>query len=216
MGSSEYERSRQKVETQVDVSLTDGFWIGQTAVIQEMYEVVMHSNPSAFRGNRRPVEQVSWEEANQFCQQLTTYWTQFGVLPEGWRVSLPTEAQREYACRAGSMIAYSFGDDPDDLSHYAWTRANSQGTTHEVAQKRPNSWGLYDCHGNVWEWCADWWSDVLSGGMNPTGPAVGQQRSIRGGGFNSSAPGCRSSSRVERKPEERFNYLGFRIVWVQE
>ena len=175
------------------VTLTRGFWLGQTEVTQGQWQALMERVPipSHFKGSDRPVEQVAWELVMEFCQHLTEREHAAGRLPEGYRYTLPTEAQWEYACRAGSTGIYA-----GDLAAMAWYDANSGGETHPVAQKRPNAWGLYDMHGNVQEWCADWYRGYPGGDVrDPTGPSTGQFHVLRGGNWGLAAGTCRSAFR---------------------
>ncbi len=197
-------------ETPHEVRLTRAFYMGVHEVTQEQYERVMGTNPSNFKGASNPVEQVYWKDAVQFCQRLS-------ALPEekaaGRVYRLPTEAEWEYACRAGSQTRYIFGDGESDLVQHAWLDNNSDSKTHPVGKKKPNAWGLYDMHGNVWEWCSDWYGDYPSGAVcDPTGPQTGSLRVLRGGGWSSGAARCRSASRSWAYPSARFNYYGFRLV----
>ena len=214
MGSPQTEVGRGADEDQVDVELTRGFWMGQSAVTQELYEAVMQTNPSGFKGMRRPVEQVTWDEASLFCQKLDTKWKDSDMLPQGWTLTLPTEAEWEFACRAGTATAYSFGNSEADLSPYAWFDINADKATHDVGQKRPNPWGLFDMHGNVWEWCADWGDQKLTGGKNPVGPSSGSIRVFRGGSWFYYASFCRSACRSRNLPGFRSRFLGMRVAGV--
>lgn len=191
------------------VTLTKPFYLGVYEVTQEQYEQVMGENPSKFKGPRNPVEMVSWDDAVVFCKRLSD-------LPEeraaGRVYRLPTEAEWEYACRAGSRSKYSFGDDEVQLGDYAWFSGNSNRMTHSVGQKKPNSWGLYDMHGNVWEWCSDWTSEYPKGtATDPVGPGEGSFRVRRGGGWFFGAF-CGSSDRSRYGPSHRGDVNGFRVA----
>ncbi len=151
------------------VKLTEGFWLAATPVTQAQWEDVMGSNPSHFQGPDRPVEGVSWHDAMEFSSELSEM--------EGLYYQLPTEAQWEYAARAGTDTEFYFGDDAERLGDYAWYAGNSGEETHPVARKKPNSWGLYDMHGNVWEWCLDWYAEYTPGlSVDPRGPHEGERR----------------------------------------
>ena len=210
MGSPGTEANRGSDETSHRVTLSRGYWLGKTEVTQGQWEAVMGSNPSAFKqvGKSAPVEQVSWEDAMEFCRVLTTREKGAGRMPEGYEYTLPTEAQWEYGCRAGTSGAYA-----GDLGSMGWYDANSGKTTHPVSEKRANGWGLYDMHGNVWEWCRDWYGDYSTGAVtDPTGPPSGSIRVYRGGSCLNSASYCRSANRVRYEPGIRYNYLGFRLA----
>ncbi|MDF1814774.1 MAG: formylglycine-generating enzyme family protein [Verrucomicrobiales bacterium] len=205
----------QMSDAKIDVTITKDFWIGKYEVTQKEYEEIMGANPAKFKqaGNMAPVETVSWLDAMEFCRKLTEREQQNGTLPEGWIYHLPTEAQWDYASRAGSKTAYSFGDDRSRLGEFAWFEDNGGGMTHSVGRKKPNEWGLHDVHGNVWEWCRDWFGD-LSGGKDPEGAASGTFRVTRGGCWKNNAAFCRSVSRNWTPPAERNNILGFRVALV--
>jgi formylglycine-generating enzyme required for sulfatase activity len=210
MGSESGDSDERPVH---DVTLTPAFYMGVYEVTQEQYERVMGKNPSHFKGSNNPVEMVSWDDAVEFCRRLS-------ALPEekvaGRVYRLPTEAEWEYACRAGTDTAYSFGDDENELGECAWSRDNSGSTTHPVGKKKPNAWGLYDMHGNVWEWCSDWYGDYPSGSVtNPSGASSGSSRVYRGGSWGAYAGHCRSAYRdYGFTPDGRRNSLGFRLVLI--
>jgi formylglycine-generating enzyme required for sulfatase activity len=218
MGSPATEPDREADEgPPMQVTFTRSFFVGKTEVTQADYLAVMSNNPSFFLGNlQRPVEQVTWAEANQYCALLTERERQAGRIDHQWVYRLPTEAEWEYACRAGATTRYSFGDDLTEirLGNYGWFEANAGNATQPVAVKIPNPWGLFDMHGNVWEWCADWYASAYPGGsrVNPTGPASGVNKVLRGGAYNSSRLLCRSANRHYALPAERLPNIGFRVV----
>ncbi len=195
------------------VKITKPFYLGVTEVTQEQYERVMGTNPSKFQGDpRRPVENVSFKDAVEFCRKLTERERLSGKSGPTYR--LPTEAEWEYACRAGTTTTWCCGDDESALADYAWY-GNANGQTHAVAQKKPNAWGLYDMHGNVWEWCADWYADeyyARSPSDDPVGPDEGWPRVFRGGGWYCQASECRASERpVAGRPNDYIGF-GFRLA----
>ena len=191
------------------VTLTKPFKMGVHEVTQDQYEQVMGVNPSDFKGANNPVEMVSWEEAVEFCRRLSELPAEKAA---GNVYRLPTEAEWEYACRAGTTTKYSFGDDESELRDHAWCSENSDVQTHRVGSKKPNAWGLYDMHGNVYEWCQDRHGDYPSGSVtDPTGPAVGSDRVLRGGGWDTPAEICRSAFRLWALPSNRFSIFGFRV-----
>ncbi|MCP4455508.1 MAG: formylglycine-generating enzyme family protein [Planctomycetes bacterium] len=180
-------------------------------VTQAQYHAVMGGNPSNFEGVDLPVESVSWQDAMEFCKKLSK------KTNENYR--LPSEAQWEYACRAGSTENYCFGDDESQLGDYAWYAKNSENQSHSVGKKKPNKLGLYDMHGNVWAWCQDHWHDNYDGAPANGRPweevdNVGSLRVVRGGGWIGSAVGCRCSCRGRLDPEGGRYFLGFRVVLV--
>ena len=192
----------------------NGFWMGKYEVTQAQWQAVMKNNPSYFTGADRPVEQVSWNDAQTFLQKLNA-----ATVETHGRASLrlPTEAEWEYAARARTQTAYSFSDDPDQLGQYAWYGQNSNSETHSVGQKKPNDFGLYDMHGNVWEWCQDWYADSYSSGAqkkNPQGPSSGQFKLLRGGAWNDYPNYCRSAFRSRNGPVRRSSSIGVRVVAV--
>jgi formylglycine-generating enzyme required for sulfatase activity len=186
------------------------FYLDRYPVTQELYEKVMGVNPSKRKDSKCPVERTQWTDAVRFCNKcselqgltpcydLTTWECSFEA--DGYR--LPTEAEWEYACRAGSATRYCFGDAEQDLPRYAWLKPGSQGKTHPVGQKQPNPWGLFDMHGNVWQWCHDWYGETYRESLaeNPRGSASGKQRVLRGGAWDSTADKCRSAYRHKEFP----------------
>ena len=207
MGVLKYEGEDQKAH---QVTLTQAFELGVYEVTQEQYEKVMGTNPSNFKGPQNPVEKVSWDDAVEFCRKLSELPAEKKA---GYVYRLPTEAEREYACRAGTTTTYSFGDSDSELGEYAWYDKNSGKTTHPVGGKKPNAWGLYDMHGNVWELCQDWYGKYPSGSTtDPTGAASSSGRVYRGGGWLSLSDYCRSAIRYGLAPARRVNRLGFRVL----
>ena len=193
-------------EPQHRVRITKPFYLGKYLVTQEQWEAVMGNNPSGFKGTKNPVETVSWDDCQQFVGKLNAK-----VGTQGGKFVLPTETQWEYACRAESKTRFCFGDDESKLGEYAWYRANSDEKTHPVGQKKPNAWGLYDMHGNVWEWCQDWWKNEYykeSAVDDPTGPIRGRFRVIRGGGWTDRARMCQSAYRSTGLPGDRYSLPG--------
>jgi formylglycine-generating enzyme required for sulfatase activity len=205
-----------RVKHQVVVSRD--FWLGKYEVTQEEYTRLMGKNPSKFTDqSNAPVEKVSHVEAVEYCQVLTRRERQAGRLPTNCVYCLPTEAQWEYACRAGSTNLFSFGDSADTAGQHAWTWENSEGTTHPVGRKQPNAWGLYDMHGNVWEWCQDWFSPYPAKEVtDPVGPTSGKHKVFRGGGWNNEVKMARSGNRFMMAPTNGIHFVGFRVALVQE
>jgi formylglycine-generating enzyme required for sulfatase activity len=210
MGSSETELDRYGWEGPVhQVTLSQPFYMGVYEVTQRQYEAVMGTNPSYFTssGLDAPVERVTWDNAKAFCDALSQR--------TGRAVMLPTEAQWEYACRAGSMTRFSYGDDPDYslLDNYAWHSGNSDAQTHPVGEKLPNAWGLYDMHHNVIEWCADWYGSYTSEDVvDPLGPATGTSRVWRGSSWYYEGRTGRSAYRSGVGPDGACADMGFRVV----
>ncbi len=193
-----------------EVTLTQGYWLGQTEVTQAQWQAIMDSFPlpSIFKGSERPVENVAWGIVAIFCEKLTAREQAAGRLPAGYVYTLPTETQWEYACRAGTTGIYA-----GEIDAMAWHLANSGGETHPVAQKQPNVWGFYDMHGNVQEWCADWYGGYPGGKVSdPTGVKLGQFRTKRGGSWDSPAEICRSALRSWLKPNLAYRGIGFRVA----
>jgi formylglycine-generating enzyme required for sulfatase activity/serine/threonine protein kinase len=228
MGSPESEAVRNGNEKQHRVRITKPFYMAVFSVTQSEYERVMGKNPSWFSstGNgkndvagmdtsRFPVEYVSWDEAMEFCRKFTESEQKAGRLPAGWKYTLPTEAQWEYACRAGTTTAYNVGETISMKD--ARIGATKFGRTTVVGSYKPNAWGLYDMHGNVWQWCADWYDDKYydnSPADDPLGPTRGATRVFRGGSWNDGPVLCRSTHRNGDEPAIRICHLGVRVARV--
>ncbi len=206
MGSPKSELGRDDDETQHLVKITKAFYLGAHEVTQEQYERVMGDNPSRSKDAAKPVEMVTWNDAVAFCGKLSDQ--------EGDQYRLPTEAEWEYAYRAGTTTAYSFGDDESQLHKHAWFNANSDRTTHPVGKKIPNGWGLFDMHGNVYEWYQDWYAPYGNEKVasDPTGPARGDARVLRGGAFPDLPRNVRAADRLSHQPDYRNYTLGFRVA----
>jgi formylglycine-generating enzyme required for sulfatase activity len=201
-------KSYEKPQHQVKVN---SFAIGKYPVTQAQYQAVMGNNPSHFKNNpQNPVENVSWNDAQAFCEKLSQI--------TGKTYRLPTEAEWEYACRAGTTTRYYFGDNDNQLGNYAWYDGNSGGKTHPVGQKKPNGWGLYDMSGNVWEWCEDNWHNSYAGAPDDGSAWLDNDNDypiVRGGSWGLNPYNCRSAIRnyiIRRDP--RFYVFGFRVVCV--
>jgi formylglycine-generating enzyme required for sulfatase activity len=209
MGSPVSEAGRVDDEIQHEVTLTDGFFIGETELTQEQWSALMPDNPSRNPGAQRPAETLSWDNCRRFCQELTRHQTSNGDLIDGWEWDLPTEAQWERACRAGASGPFG-----GTLDAVGWYFGNSDGTTHPVGQKGANSWGLRDMHGNVAEWCVDWFSTYSTNRNNwvdPVGPIWSFAPVVRGGSFKSTPNECRAAARSAGMPDAvPNNSLGFR------
>jgi formylglycine-generating enzyme required for sulfatase activity len=222
MGSPVSEPDRSEDENQVRVTLTKGFWMGETEVTQELYESVVGTNPSSNKGSRLPVELVSWEDAVAFCVKLTEQERSAGRLGGTAEYRLPTEAEWEYACRAGTTTATAFGEtlsseqaNFDGNSPYnGAAKGPYLKSTREVGKYGANAWGLRDMHGNVWEWCADWYADRLKGGTNPSvdTATVVKGRVMRGSSWGYCGNDCRSSDRSWYLPGDRSSNVGFRCL----
>ena len=208
MGSPEDEEGRDDDEgPQHEVTIGRAFYMGVTPVTQAQYKALTGKKPSDFKGDANPVENVSWEDAGRFCADLTQR--------TGKIVRLPAEAEWEYACRAGSPSRFSFGDEDRALPLHAWYDGNSDGKTHPVGQKKPNAFGLYDMHGNVWEWCQDWYDSgyyAIANVRDPQGPVSGSGRVLRGGSWSYYPWTCRSAYRRWGSPGTRSHFFGFRVV----
>ena len=219
MGSPAGEKQRGKNEEQVAVTLTKPFWLGTTEVTQGQWQQVMgtapwEGKPFVKADKDCPTSCVDWNDATAFCQRLTDTEHTNGKLPAGESYRLPTEAEWEYACRAGTQTAWSFGDDESLFGNYGWFEGNVFSYPHAVGLKKPNPWGLFDMHGSVFEWCSDWYDRKLSGGTDPVGPEGGSRHVLRGGGWWRNTGYCRSARRSS-VPSYRHNDLGFRVARSQ-
>ena len=209
MGSPSSEEDREDDETLHAVTLTQGFHLGKHEVTQSQWEKVMGSNPSKYKGANRPVEQVSWMDVTTFCTKLTASERAAGRLPAGMTYQLPTEAQWEYACRAGTKTAFSFGD---GLTSAPANISAGRGETTDVGKYAANPWGFHDMHGNVHEWCTDWYGDYPTGAVSdPVGPADGSYRIMRGGSWNLTGYSARSALRLSPEPAYSNSSMGFRL-----
>jgi formylglycine-generating enzyme required for sulfatase activity len=217
MGSSSNEKGHGGDESpQHLVKLTKGFYVGVTEVTQAQWLKVMKSRSwsgkkDVRKGDSYPATYISWDDAVEFCKKLSQ--------KEDRKYRLPTEAEWEYACRAGTQTAYSFGESDRRLGDYAWFRDNAydggEKYAHTVAQKKPNPWGLYDVHGNVWEWCSDWYDSKAYEKNQPTdpkGPSSGETRVLRGASWINTPWHCRSADRTRSLLDYRNSDIGFRIV----
>ena len=216
MGSPSGESDRDSDEKQHRVTLTRGYYMQSTEVTQGQWRKVMGSRP--WSGKKYVQENannaaayISWNDCRAFIRKLNQ-------MEGSNKYRLPTEAEWEYAARAGSSTRFCFGDSDGQLGNYAWYRNNANDAgdkyAHAVGTKRPNAWGLYDMHGNVWEWCQDWKGDYPSGSVtDPTGPSSGSGRVTRGGSWDRDAGLCRSAFRGRLVPGDRINYLGFRLAF---
>ena len=219
MGSPVGEYKKGRDETPHKVTLTKSYYLGAYEATQDQYEKVMGDNPSEFKGAENPVDSVNWDDAVSFCKKLSE-------MPEekaaGRSYRLPTEEEWEYACRAGSTTSYSFGDTAELLGEHAWFGEKDGDKTHPVGEKKPNRWGLYDMHGNVLEWCQDWYADYPpDASTDPQGPNGGSFRVARGGSWGGNRGGswrfddvgfCRSAHRGGSIPSSRYSTCGFRLA----
>ncbi|MDF1812309.1 MAG: SUMF1/EgtB/PvdO family nonheme iron enzyme [Verrucomicrobiales bacterium] len=240
MGSPTTEYGRQEDEIQHKVTLTDGFWIAKFECTQEDYEEITGEDSRSYpRGRSHPVNRVTWNQAMAFCDRLNQ---KENAIPDGWKAALPTEAQWEYACRAGSDTAYCFGDDLKELAKYAWyaysTVKRGGAKPERVGSKRANQWGIHDMHGNISEWCFDQYGDYSDKPqINPIGPSgrtSSPKRVIRGGAsdsgwsysggtesitFQGALDGdgeCRSAWRDKRPEDNVLGKIGFRVVLIPD
>ncbi len=226
MGSPASEPGRRPDEHQVLVRIKAPFQLGQTPVTSLQWRAVMGTAPTGWAsGDKYPIARVNWYEAELFCRLLTELEREIGLLSPTQAYRLPTEAEWEYACRGGTSTAYCFGDNLSELQRYGWydehthfpgfpewyLKDEDDVCLHELAENFPNDWDLFDMHGNVFEWCADWYSEQFAGGDDPVGPPVGSLKVCRGCSTWSSAKDCRSAARHPMDPAYRGN-IGFRVV----
>jgi formylglycine-generating enzyme required for sulfatase activity len=203
MGRQDSESDERPVH---QVTISKAFYLGKYEVTQAQWQAIMGDNPSLFQHDpQNPVEQIDWKDVQEFIRRLNA--------KEGGNVyRLPTEAEWEYAARAGSTTVYSFGDDPQRLGDYAWYSANAHRRTHPVGKLRPNPWGLYDIHGNVWEWVQDWYGPYSAEPVtDPRGPESGSHRSRRGCAWNNAAQYCHTTNRYS-VVGFRDDFLGLRLL----
>jgi formylglycine-generating enzyme required for sulfatase activity len=203
----------------VKVTFKAGFSMARYEVTQELYKAVMGTNPSKWEGPRNSLEMVSHDDAVNFCAKLTAELHKAKLLPETMVVRLPSEAEWEYCCRAGSTTRYSFGDDARMLGDFAWFKGNAAGNDPPVGKKKPNAWGLYDMHGYVWEWCADAWQPTHDKAATDGSPRVvkdAQQFVVRGGSWADGADAARSASRAGQPRAFRSDAIGFRCVTAKK
>jgi formylglycine-generating enzyme required for sulfatase activity len=215
MGSPDGEAGRSGEESPLHrVWISRAFYMGKYEVTHEVWKKIMGTDPSWFMGVNRPVETVSWDNCQAFLAKLNA------MQKESGQFRLPTEAEWEWACRAGTRTPFCFGDANAGLGEYAWYSANSGDMTYPVGRSKPNAWGLHDCHGNVLEWCSDWWGNYSANPWpgkfrwtrDPNGPAKGVSRVLRGGSWRDSPWHCRSACRSYASTTNRHERYGFRVA----
>jgi formylglycine-generating enzyme required for sulfatase activity len=223
MGSPESETSRRDNEDQVKVNLTNGFWLSKYEVTKLEWKHLMatepwQGKPATQDGDDFPATSVCWEDVINFCRTLTSQEHDASRLPANWEYTLPTEAQWERACRAGSATRFHMGDDDATLPEYEWFHASAFGigkrSALQVGQKKANQWGLHDMHGNVREWCRDCYAADLPGGRDPESVNDTLVRAVRGGCWLCSPGGCRSAVRMKFGTRYRVHDLGFRVALI--
>jgi formylglycine-generating enzyme required for sulfatase activity len=228
MGSPPDEPERRPDEGQVEVTLTRGFWMAKYEVTQGQWKRALGKLPGPLtaelpEGDDFPVGNVNFAEAEAFCRRLTELGRRSGDLPPGWEFRLPTEAQWEYACRAGTTTATAFGDRlSSKQANFKGDPYNgaepgpSLGRAAKVGSYPPNAWGLHDMHGNIYEWCRDWYHAKLPSGVDPDlSTATAKSRVRRGGCWTDHGWPCRSAFRLRFEPERRYDHIGFRVAAVQ-
>lgn len=214
MGSQKDEPERYNDENQYTVTLTQGFWLADSTVTQALWQAAMGTNPSEFKGDFHPVEQVSWHDTQAFIAKLN------GLKPE-LKLCLPTEAQWEYPCRAGTTTPFAFGEQIDtsqvnfdgNFPYNNGRKSEYREQTVAVKSLPPNPWGLFEMHGNVWEWCQDWYGEYPTETVSdPQGPDTGDFRVLRGGSWINSGGYCRSAYRYFNAPDFAYDLFGFRLA----
>ena len=224
-GSPPDEESRDFDEILREVTLTNGFWLGKHEVTQTQWEKIMGNNPSHFKGSDLPAEKMSWDGAKTFCKKLTERERKEERLPKGWKYELPTEAHWEYACRAGTKTAWSFGNSPAEMpknANFSDKSSKLQGNdidyddgfeyTAPVGSFPPNAWGFHDMHGNVFEWCSNWYEKPTAMAVrDPLGPTLGTEKVFRGGSWALPGIFMRSARREKNLPILESGFLGFRV-----
>ncbi|MBI3831829.1 MAG: formylglycine-generating enzyme family protein [Planctomycetes bacterium] len=213
MAAAEYQAAKARYEdANADekpwhlVTLAQPFYMGKYEVTQEQYAQLIGSNPSYIKGQPLPISNVSWDDTQEFFKKLTAQTKQ--------SIRLPTEAEWEYSCRAGTRTKYYSGDTEADLARVAWHGVNSKETAQPVGQKEPSVFGLFDMHGNLWEWCQDWYEEDYyshSPAQDPQGLTQGNYRVLRGGSWHYDPGSCRAAYRFKHPPNERMSYYGFRV-----
>lgn len=210
MGSTESDPVREENELPArEVTLSRDFYMGKFEVTQAQWLALMDGNPSTMKGPNLPVNKVNWHDCRDFIERLNQYANET-------RFRLPTEAEREYACRAGGEGSAGGAPDREAMAGYAWFRDNSEGLLHPVGQLKPNPWGLHDLFGNVWEWCLDWYGPYPDGpAVDPVGPESGGEKVFRGASWMGRFEFLRCADRGKFTPDQRRNTGGFRLVWSE-
>jgi formylglycine-generating enzyme required for sulfatase activity len=217
MGSPESEPNRFECERQHKVRITKAFWIGVEEVTTDQYSNVLNRSPRSVQDGNHPEHHVSWHDAEEFCRKLSELESEKSA---GRSYRLPTEAEWEFACRAGTQTTFFWGEDSSAAPEYAWYLSNSDRLPKRVGSRKPNQRGLHDMSGSVWEWCSDWYSELPSEEQtDPQGPSTGEQRVVRGGAFDSTLGYIRSASRAPADPSfltvNQGHDIGFRVVMVE-
>lgn len=222
MGSPTMEEGRHESEAVAATTLTQGFWIAETECTQKQWSALVADNPSCFRDKDLPVDSVTWDQAHEFITRLNSMPYLTGHWRNTWAFALPTEAQWERACRAGQPTAFNNGtfysrrfNSTSPAASIAWFADNTEATTQLAGTKSPNPWGLHDMHGNVWEWCRDWYYPRLIGGIDPEGPHNGTERVLRGGAYSSPESELRAARRSRLAPDAQYSSVGFRVALVR-